>query len=344
MDISAQQLHDIRAAYTAGHLKQVVDASEQAEIELEADLTKYTIAQLPPAEQELVNRCGRYRMAALKACREGKYAIAEYLFADIAKFLDTQALSPMGRLVAQSGYEAAVAYLDYRHERFERGTEHIYRALACDEALEQTYGLTHYHLRRLRQVVNFVRLKRRQGEGQEVLLLGNALMDYLEQKTTSLPFPTTWDSRCLDHLPLLAKNFLFEQAMCEIMFLIVGQEDHYPDWLAQISEHTTVTASSHCQLSPQAHLWLQAKRALQERHLTHFCEMILPLLAEGPTKSLWFWYGCVIDVVLLCRDLAGEPAELLVQTITEDMPAWRWSKFPPAWKHIFETTAQRVHA
>lgn len=341
MHISTQQLNDIRAAYTAGHLKPVAGTSREQERDFDRELTKYTVSQLPSAEQELVNHCSRYQTVALKTAREGKYAIAEYIFSDLEKILQTKVFSSMGHLVVRSGYEAAVAYLDYRCERFDSGTEHIYRAITCDETLERTYGLTHYHLHRLRQILNLVRLKRRRGESQEALYLGNALMDYLEQNISALPFPTAWDTQCLDQLPYTAKNFLFEQAMCEIMYLIIGQvHDLGAHWLAQISKHTTVTTSSRCQLSPQAHLWLAAKRALQAHHLTHFCELILPLLAAGPTASLWFWQGIVIDLLLLCKDLSSEPANLLVQTITQDMPSWRWSTLPPSWKHIFETSVQ----
>lgn len=341
MSLSAQQLNDIRAAYAIGHIKPIVEIAEQ-DVGLELDQAQYVA--LSSAEQDLLRRCNRYRTAALKACREGKYGIAEYLFHDIEKLLQTDMLPPMMRLMIQSTYEAAVAYLDYRCGRFEIGTAHIYRVLAYDETLEETYGLTSFHLHRIRQLLNLLRLKRRQGDGQEVIRLGVALMDYLEQKTSSLPFPTTWNSQCLNHLPLLAKNFLFEQTMCEVMFLIVCQENHYPHWLTQISGHTTVAASSHCQLSPLAHRWLQAKQALQAHHFDAFCERALPLITAGPTGSNWLWYGLIMDVVLLCKDLTSESAELLLQVISEDMLTWRWSKLPPTWKHIFETMSLRVHA
>jgi hypothetical protein len=341
MALSVQQLNDIRAAYAIGCLKPMVETTEK-EIELELDQTRF--AALSPAELELLKRCSRYRVAALKACREGKYAVAEHLFADTEKLLQANTFSSMGRLIMQSAHEAAVAYLDYRCGRFEIGTEHIYRVLACDEALEETYGLSIYHIHRIRQLLNLVRLKRHQGEGKEALRLSLALMDYLEQKVFSLPFPTTWDARRLDPLPLAPKNFLFEQAMCEMMFLVVGQQEPLADWPALFSQHTLVTTASHCQLSPHVHLWLQAKRALQEHHPDHFCELVLPLVTAGPREALWFWYGIAIDLVLLCKDLSYEPAELLLQTIVEDMSSWRWSKLPPSWKQICSTISMPVHA
>lgn len=339
--LSAKQLNDIRTAYSVGCLKPMAETTDK-DIELELDRTVSPI--LPSAEQELLSRCSRYRTAALKACREGKYAIAEYLFADTEKLLQTDAFSPLGRLIAQSTHEAAVAYLDYRCGRFEMGTEHIYRVLAYDEVLEETYGLTMYHIHRIRQLLNLVRLKRFQGAGQEALRLSSTLIDYLEQKISTLPFPTTWDARRLDHLPLASKNFLFEQATCEMMFLIVGQDDSLAGWPAPFSQHTHVTASSHCQLSPRAHLWLQAKQALQAHQPDGFCEFILPLVAAGPRESLWFWYGIAIDLVIVCKDLSCKPAELLLHTIAEDMSSWRWSKLPTCWKNIFSTISVPVHA
>ncbi len=340
MDISAKQLNAIRAAYAIGRLKPI---RETADKEIELELNKAGQAVLPPAEQELLNRCGRYRSAALQACREGKYAIAELLFAETETLLQADTFSPVGRLIAQSAHEAAVAYLDYRCGRFEIGTAHIYRVLACDETLEETYGLSVYHIHRIRVLLNLVRLKRRQGEGKEALRLGLALIDYLEQKISSLPFPTTWDARRLNHLPLAAKNFLFEQAMCEVMFLLVSQEYYLAGWPALLSKHTYVTSSSHCQLSPCAHLWLQAKQELQTKNLDCFCAHILPLVEAGPGGSLWFWHGIVMDVVILCKDLSLEPARLLLQDITADMSSWPWASFPPSWKRIFETIAVPVH-
>lgn len=338
MDMSAKQLNDLRAAYSVGRLKPMMEIPENI---LELGLNR---AELPPAEQELLQRCSRYRSAALQACREGKYAIAKYLLADTERLIQEGTFSPPGRLIAQSGYEAAIAYLDYRCGRFEIGTEHIYRALACDEKLEDMYGLTRYHMHRMRLLINLIHLKRYQGEEIAALRLSLALIDYLEQKASSLPYPTTWDSQCLDHLPFAAKNLLFEMAMCEMMFLIVGQEHHLTEWPAFLSRHTHATASSFCQLSPRAHLWLQAKQALQEHKLDRFCEIATPLIAAGPGELLWLWHGIAMDVVILCKDLVSEPAALLLQSITDDMSSWRWSKFPPCWKQIAATSSLHVHA
>jgi hypothetical protein len=310
-------------------------------LELEPDQAGY--AMLSPAEQAVLRRSGRYRAAALRACREGTYGIAQYLLAETAKLLQDESFSPPGRLIAQSTYEAAIAYLDYRCGRFEVGTDHLYRALTCDETLEERYGLTHYHIHRLRQLVNLVHLKGRQGEEKEAIHLSLALMNYLEQKISALPVPTTWDARRLDHLPFASKDLLFDMATSELMFLLAGQEHQPAQWPALLHDHTCATAVSHCQLGPRAHLWLHAQKALLERDLACFCERVLPLIAAGSGGSFWFWYGIIIEVVILCKDLSTEPAELLVQAITDDMSSWSWSKFPPRWKHLFDLISQRVH-
>jgi len=340
MDLSAQHLHQIHAAYSVGHLKPMRERAQNV-LELEPDQAGYAL--LTPAEHALLRRSGRYRDTALQACREGKYGIAQYLLAQTEKLAQEESFSPMGRVIAQSTYEAAIAYLDYRCGRFALGTDHLYRALACDETLEERYGLTHYHIHRLRQLVNLVHLKGRQGAEKEAIHLGLALMNYLEQKVRSLPVPTTWNALRLYHLPLATRDLLFEMATCEMMFLLTGQDQDLAAWPALLQDHTSAAAVSPCQLGPRAHLWLRAQKTLLERDLDGFCACVLPLIAAGPGDSLWFWYGSIVEIVILCKDLASEPAELLLQAITDDLSAWRWSKFPPRWRHLFDHISPRVH-
>lgn len=341
MDISAKQLNDIREAYAIGRHKPIKEITEK-DFDLTVDDAEK--AGIGPVEQKVLLRCGRSRTAALKASRQRQYGIAEYLFAATDKLLQAETFSPAGRLVAQSAHESAVAYLDYRYERFEIGTERIYRALACDETLEEVYELTSYHGHRIRLLLNLVRLKRRQGEVIEALRMSLALIDYLEQKVPSLPFPTTWDARRLDNLPLSLKDFLFEQAIYEMMFLVVGQQCSSADVVSALSEHIYAGSSPHCQLSPRAHRWLQARHALHIQQPGRFLDLVLPLVAAGPEGAVWLWYGIAIDLVILCRDLSLEAAHLLLQTIAEDMPSWRWSSLPPSWKQISQTIAVRIHA
>lgn len=340
MDLSAQHFHQIRAAYSVGHLKPMREIAQNI-LELEPDQAGYAL--LSPAEHALLRRGGQYRSTALQACREGKYGIAQYLLAQAERLIQEESFSLIGRLIAQSTYEAAIAYLDYRCGRFALGTDHLYRALACDETLEEQYGLAYYHIHRLRQLVNLVHLKGRQGAEKEAIHLGLALMNYLEQKVSSLPVPTTWDARRLDHLPVATRDLLFEMAASEIMFLLAGQNQDLAAWPALLHDHTSATTGSSCQLGPRAHLWLRTQKALLERDPAGFCECLLPLIAAGPGGSLWFWYGSIVEIVIVCQDLASEPAELLVQAIIDDLSAWNWSKFPPRWKRLFDRISQRAH-
>jgi hypothetical protein len=330
MNPLAKQLSDIGIAYIAGRL-QKSEASSDRPIE-ELDNTSMISS---PAERILLQRCNRYRSNALHACREGKYAIADQFFTAIDSLLKTEAFSPAGRLMIQSANEAALSYLDYRHERFASGTERIYRVLTYDEVLEETYGIANYHIHRLRQLVNLMRLKRRQGEEAEALKIGLALIDYLEQKVSSLPFPTAWDSQRLASVEQAYTNFLFEQTIFELMFLVAGQEKASLSLSPALTQHTG-SASLLCQLSPRSHRWLAARLALQDQNIENFLELAQPLVAAGPGGAPWLWYGIVMDLVIVCRQFSLPPAQQLLQAITADMPDWRWSSLPPFWRQVLE--------
>jgi hypothetical protein len=341
MDNLAKQLSAIRAAYMTGRVKPAIWTSD---LDIQHDLEQEWRTAVSAEDEALLQKCSRYRNAALKAAREGKLPIAAYLFTTIDNVLSTQKISPIALLISQSAQEAAVAYFDYRRQDFERGTARIYRALAIDEMLENTYGYKQYHLHRIRLLLNLVRLKRRQGEGAEALSMSIALIDYLEQHISTLPFPTSWDASQLTALAFAPKNILFDLTIVEIIFLVVGQEDRAGLLIPDFHAHTHEQASVYCQLSPRSHRWLLSKQALQARNFALYFDCIQPLLAEGPDDIVFLWYGLLLDLVLVCQNLSLTDADYLVQEISSDMSSWPWSRLPATWKRLYETLPVHSHA
>jgi hypothetical protein len=341
MDNLAKQLSAIRAAYMLGREKPAIWTSD---LDIQHNLEQEWITDVSAEDGALLQKCSRYRNAALKAAREGKLPIAAYLFTTLDKLLSTQELSPVALLISQSAQEAAVAYFDYRRQDFEGGTARIYQALAIDEMLENTYGYKQYQFHRIRLLLNLVRLRRRQGEGAEALRMSIALIDYLEQHISTLPFPTSWDASQLTSLAFAPKNILFDMTIVEIIFLVVGQEDGPGLLIPDFHTHTHEQASVYCQLSSRSHRWLQSKQALQDRNFALYFDNIQPLLAEGPVDIVFLWYGLLLDLVLVCQDLSLTDADYLMQEISSDMSTWPWSRLPITWKRLYETLPVHSHA
>ncbi|GCE12812.1 hypothetical protein [Tengunoibacter tsumagoiensis] len=336
-----EHLRNLRSSYAIGRVKPLVMLSDkdfQQSLDQEADLP------LTPAEQAVFTKCAHFRVAALKAAREGNLAIADYLFTSTETLIESQDLSPVATLMMRSAHEAAVAYLDYRRQEYDSGTARIYRALAIDESLENDYGYGHYHLHRLRLLLNLIRLKRRQGEIAEAFQMSVAIVDYMEQKRFSLPFPTTWDAHALSHLAVEPRNFLFEQALFEILFMVVGREGDTEAMLQMLNAHTCSVLSEQCYLSPRLHRWLESLQALQDQQIDRYCLLIQPLLAAGPNDSLWLWYGLLLELVQLCQKWEIGEAQMLGHEIMADMTSWQWSRLPPSWKRISEQMMAYSHA
>lgn len=330
MDIFERQLRSIRKAYAVGRVKPVVEVSDGNPPQNQSIATYTPISS---AEQDVLDRCRRHHATALQASRQGEYSMADTLLAAAEQCIQTSRLSPAGKLVAQSAHEAAAAYLDYRRENFEAGITHIYRALFIDATLEDTYGYVYFYAHRIRLLLNLLRLKRRQSEEHEALRIGFALIDYLEQKIPSLPFPTSWNAGRLQHLSSAQQNFFFEQAIFEIIFLVAGRVAMPEGFSAGLDAHTCSESSTYCVLSPRSHLWLQARQTADPGR---FLELVCPLVAAGPGDAVWLWYGILIDLVILCSTCPLEQARLLLQDIAGDMAVWKWSSLPPSWKLVFQ--------
>lgn len=328
-----KHLRDAREAYATGRLKPAIEASDRSR----AGDGPYRPISL--AEQASLERCNQYRALALQTARRGNYELAHTLLATSEQYAQTSQLSPAGLLSFQSAHEATAAYLDYREENFESGITRIYHALAVDEELEETYGFVAFHAHRIRVLLNLIRLKRRQGEGLTALNMSFALMDYLEQKVVSLPFPTSWDVGRLKHISAEQKHFYFEQALTEVIFLVAGQL-HLPEEFLPVFEEQRHGGDADCHLSPRSHLWLQARQALQADDPGRFLELATPLIATGPDTVLWLWYGLLLDLAMMCEALDMKEAHLLLRDVTEDMTSWRWSGLPPAWRQVLATTKE----
>src|SRR5689334_4565220 len=126
METLEKRLCSIREAYACGRLKPIIELSDKDFYSPTKDIWE---TALSTPEQEIYTQITQYREAGLQAARQKKYAIADILFVAAEKAIQSNTLPAVGSLVAQSAYEAAVAYLDYRRDQFERGTERIYRAL-----------------------------------------------------------------------------------------------------------------------------------------------------------------------------------------------------------------------
>lgn len=326
------QLHHARTSYELSRATYVPGTRGSFEA-YEAEQREQTQRASSASEIPILTQCAQYCQAALQATRRGEYEIARYLFATTDQLIQASELSPVVNLVIQSGQESAMAYLDYRREDFESGTSRIYHALAIDETLEYVYGMAYFHLHRLRLLLNLIRLKRRQGAREEVFQASFSLLDYLEQKSASLPFPTRWDFRQLESVSSNIKTFFFEEVVLEIVCLTAGQERISETFLQKIEAHTS-TLSSICQLSPRAHSWLQAKQALYQQNSGRFLELIHPMITAGLEDIPMLRYGILVDLALLCSQFSLQEANILQQEIAEDMSSWKWAGLPLTWKSI----------
>ncbi len=330
MNMLEKQLRELRAAYATGRSKPVLEISDR---NLPADQQREPYTPISSDEQAALYQCSRYHTMALQNARRGEYALADELLAAAEHHRETAQLSAAGSLVAQSAHESIAAYLDYRREDFATGIARIYGALAIDETLEESYGCVYFHAHRIRLLLNLIRLKRRQNERETALRMGFALLDYLEQKTSILPFPTNWDTSRLAHLSLVQQNFFFEQAISELSFLMVGQAASQARLFNELNrQHTHPELSMPCQLSPRGHLWLQARQALQAADIERLLTLATPLVAAGPADALWLWYGILMDLSLSCKELPLNEASLFLQEVTVDMASWKWAGLPPAWR------------
>ncbi|QBD77470.1 hypothetical protein EPA93_16325 [Ktedonosporobacter rubrisoli] len=291
-----------------------------------------------PQEQLVKDLCVDLLRSTIAAIRQGELTNAEGFIRAMRSIIANSSLSKNNQAVCHSYIAAAVAYLDYKRQRYEDAMEHLQEALAIDERLEQTDPIYRYmHLHRMMLLDNWVRVLARQRSAFEAMDLAFHVLDYLERKIPTLPLPTIWDSSLLAAYPADILSIFFRTIASQIAEAATGQSSiSAPDGMMQLRDifvhachHSSPAASSTCYLSPASHDWIQLKIAALEDNISVFLQHSIRLLSAGPGRVPTLWYATIVEIILLSQRLPSSNAAFREELMQEVLT---WQRLPPAWK------------
>jgi len=295
---------------------------------------------LPEKDQPFIRQYSELLERGLSAARSGDLMAADQLFNSSYSLLYSGNLSSEGFLLSKAGYEAAGAYLDYRHNNFDAAMSRIDEALTIEEQLEkQKKEFAPLHLHRIQLLLHSVHLNARRSHIQEAMSMSFHILNYLERKTKTIPAPSSWDSAQLVGLSQKTVADLFEGITLEIASTIAGHktlliEDQaldLRDLFMGAETHTRADKADSCHLSPPSHAWLRAKQAFIDDDSANFLARVEDILSEGRENAPFLWYATLVDLFAFCRQL-DLPEARMVKDFVESAPPQVWKYLPKTWK------------
>jgi hypothetical protein len=332
-------LHGISEAHIVGSKKPIIPPSESDIQNIEKSIND----ALPVSDRLIQSECTRLQNQGLFAARAGMLEMADGFFREEYLLFHTKNISSEGFLFCKFTYEAAVAYLDYRRNDFDKATARIHEALGICEILENKSQYRSLHLKRVQLLTNLIRLNRTRGSLKEAITMIFCVLNYLEKKSNMIPIATPWGYIQISQWPEIT-NGLFIVTTNELASVITGCEAivagsetlNVRDIFAGAIDHIRPEDTGDCFLSLQAHNWLKAKQALIDGDVEDFLQKVTQMLSKGRADAPFLWYAIIVDLILLCEKLDLPDANLIKQDIAKDAKSWNWGRLPSSWKSLVD--------
>ncbi len=286
-------------------------------------------ARLSLEEQSIVNQFTIALNQGLTAARQSKFVLASKFFVESHGYILSETLSTEGRFICQSFQEAAEAYLDYRNNNFEDAKQHLLKALAIDVILEGDYKynqlVTHAH--RLEMVINLTRIYFRAMDFESAMELASCIIGYLNGALAVLPLQGVWSLKLATLLPPELTKVHLETITRDIALALAGKEPKIAHKLFIVAaRYLFLEDNNNAYYHPEINAWFVVKKAFLNKDIVTFLEQASQFLAEGYASQTYLWYTVVVDLVLICDELALPNSQMVKQEIAKD--AIQWQDFP----------------
>lgn len=282
--------------------------------------------RLSLSEQLLLHRALSDRDAALLAVRTGQLAMADQLFTEARRVLNSSALSQEGKLLHQSLLYQSETYLDYCQGEFALVRSKTENALSIDIVLEDEYGYDLFHLHRIQLLHNLVRTDARCQNYDLALKLAGQILSYLEGRKDTLPIGTAWGFERMARQPRELVRMMIAQITSEIAVILAAQDFDKAYALFQVvtcdplERVTANRASIQCvPIDQHSREWLYLKQSFLSRDRSTFLKQACSFLEIGRSQLSLLWYAVVVDLLRLCDELECPAAKRLQQAIVRDI-------------------------
>src|SRR5688572_17881781 len=174
------------------------------------------IGRIALRERLVFRKSYRATHQGLMAARQGDLGTAAERFAASREVVERHRPGEACRLLSTTFVEAAHAYLEYRHGRFDRARERIFTALDSDLDLESDAAFGCLEMHRIQLADNLMMIDLREGMHEEGLALAGAILAYAEGNAGSLPVHRGWRPDYVRSAPITVRRGALGQIAHEV--------------------------------------------------------------------------------------------------------------------------------
>jgi hypothetical protein len=228
---------------------------------------------------------------------------------------------PEIRLVCESLYCAALAYLCYRRAEPERAKQLIHRALAVDSELEGELGVGALYGHRFQLVHNLVHVEARFGDSESATRLGLELLEHLEGRPGAAPTSHRWSTSDHQKVPAELRRVLANQIVFELAALHLASTARCAENLRH-QEHIRRCQAPQEILAVEAHAWLGFATGVEACGLVEAVDLATRYLEPGPRGAPALWYCGVLQCVERLTGSDSPAAQDAASAILRERAGW----------------------
>lgn len=289
------------------------------------------IGRIPLRERLVFRQSYRATQQGLMAARRGDLETAAERFAASREAVERHRPGEACRLLSTTFVEAAHAYLEYRHGRFDRARERIFTALDSDLALESDAAFGCLEMHRIQLADNLMMIDFREGLHESGLALAGAILAYAEGNADSLPVHRGWRPDYVLSAPLSIRRGALGQIAHEVA--VAFPRCPGPELWDSIAAPLAGPAT----LQPRVRQWVLLRQAYANREAERFLALLSEILPGGRSDLGAAWYAAVLDFAEFCWEQRTEEGDLIRKAILRDVK-W-WPDLPAPFRPL--TTARR---
>lgn len=261
----------------------------------------------------------------LSASRRGDVDSALEAFQRAEETLDLLETGSPAWHLGVSGYEAAVADLDFRQGFSDRARERLDRVMDADLELENR-GLPVRQIHRIQQGHNLSRIHRRLGRGETALELCGVLIAYTAGCVGTLPFHRDWRPRALQAVPRNLRQMMIHEILGDAAGFIVTGNAAAKEWGDFIAaSHLAQKPLGAC--FPQAQLVLRAQASRLADDPAGYLQSLERFFRFGIRDCFVLWYLLIIEWMDFCFEMNTPRAREIHSAILRDSA--KWVQLPP---------------
>jgi hypothetical protein len=251
----------------------------------------------------------------LRYARKGKLVNALQSLQKAYDVMQSSSVSVECSLIAESFTESVWAYLDYRNGEIISAKNRIDNALSIDIRLEKEFGYHILALHRVQLVHNLMRIEKYSNNYIRVFQYGNALLEYLEGKSSAWPLSKHKGDINISLLPITLVEKMFIQIAGELSMIMTSNRLVEDRLFSFIQEHADSINNSSCKLYWIPHEWIRTKKAFLANSLINFLTNAIVILSYGPEKLSLLWRSTVLDLFYICNQIDSPSANRIKNEI-----------------------------